>query len=52
MSFPHVVLTEAQDLAEESIMLTGFFHSGGEPYSHYLRSESELAYVLSLLHVA
>ena len=46
------MLIEIQDLAEESIMLTGFFHSSGEPYSHYLRGESELEYVLSLLYVA
>ncbi|KAI0086625.1 SacI homology domain-containing protein [Irpex rosettiformis] len=36
------VIGYLEDLAEESIMLTGFFHSGGEPYSHYLRSEAEL----------
>lgn len=30
-----------QDLAEESIEMTGFFHSGPEPYSHYLKNEIE-----------
>ncbi|KAI0340121.1 hypothetical protein BDW22DRAFT_1379536 [Trametopsis cervina] len=35
------VIGYLEDLAEESIMSTGFFHSGGEPYSHFLRSEAE-----------
>ncbi|KAI0071223.1 hypothetical protein K474DRAFT_1712651 [Panus rudis PR-1116 ss-1] len=35
------VISYLEDLAEESIQLTGFFHSGPEPYSHYLRSETE-----------
>ncbi|KAI0691187.1 polyphosphoinositide phosphatase [Cytidiella melzeri] len=35
------VIGYLEDLAEESIMMTGFFHSGGEPYSHFLRSEAE-----------
>ncbi|KDQ17280.1 hypothetical protein BOTBODRAFT_105836 [Botryobasidium botryosum FD-172 SS1] len=35
------VISYLEDLAEESIQLTGFFHSGPEPYSHYLKSQSE-----------
>lgn len=37
-----------EDFAEECISLTGFFHSGSEPYSHALRAESE--YVSYSLH--
>lgn len=32
------VIGYLEDLAEESIQMSGFFHSGSEPYSHYLRS--------------
>lgn len=35
-----------EDLAEESIQMTGFFHTGPEPFSHYLQNESE--YVTTL----
>ncbi|THH30440.1 hypothetical protein EUX98_g3744 [Antrodiella citrinella] len=35
------VISYLEDLAEESIQLTGFFHSGPEPYSHFLRNEVE-----------
>ncbi|OCH91332.1 hypothetical protein OBBRIDRAFT_792381 [Obba rivulosa] len=31
------VISYLEDIAEESIQMTGFFHSGPEPYSHYLR---------------
>jgi hypothetical protein len=41
------VIGYLEDLAEESIQTTGFFHSGPEPYSHALRSENE--YVTSPL---
>ncbi|CAL1708203.1 unnamed protein product [Somion occarium] len=33
------VISYLEDIAEESIQLTGFFHSGPEPYAHHLRSE-------------
>jgi len=32
------VISYLEDLAEESIDMTGFFHSGPEPYSHHLQS--------------
>ncbi|KAH7927230.1 hypothetical protein BV22DRAFT_1193824 [Leucogyrophana mollusca] len=32
------VISYLEDVAEESIQMTGFFHSGSEPYSHYLQS--------------
>lgn len=35
------VIGYLEDLAEESIVMTGFFHSGPEPYSHFLRNEFE-----------
>ncbi len=35
------VISYLEDIAEESIEMTGFFHTGPEPYSHYLQSESE-----------
>ncbi|KAH8107843.1 polyphosphoinositide phosphatase [Cristinia sonorae] len=35
------VISYLEDLAEESIQLTGFFHSGPEPYARFLRSEVE-----------
>ncbi|TBU59894.1 SacI homology domain-containing protein [Dichomitus squalens] len=28
-----------EDIAEESIQMTGFFHTGAEPFSHYLQNE-------------
>jgi len=33
------VISYLEDIAEESIQMTGFFHSG--PYSHYLNAETE-----------
>ena len=35
------VISYLEDIAEESIQMTGFFHSGPEPYSHFLNSEKE-----------
>ena len=35
------VISYLEDIAEESIQMTGFFHSGPEPYSHFLNSENE-----------
>ena len=32
-----------EDIAEESIQMTGFFHSGPEPFSHALDIEAECA---------
>ncbi|KIJ60428.1 hypothetical protein HYDPIDRAFT_98752 [Hydnomerulius pinastri MD-312] len=32
------VISYLEDIAEESIQMTGFFHTGFEPYSHYLQS--------------
>ncbi|KAH9477025.1 Polyphosphoinositide phosphatase [Psilocybe cubensis] len=37
------VISYLEDIAEESIQMTKFFHSGPEPYSHYLNSEGEEA---------
>ena len=34
------VISYLEDLAEESIQTTGFFHSGPEPYSHFLYSRA------------
>ncbi|KAE9404895.1 hypothetical protein BT96DRAFT_916565 [Gymnopus androsaceus JB14] len=34
------VISYLEDLAEESIQQTGFFHSGPEPYYHYLQQEA------------
>ncbi|KAG6853214.1 hypothetical protein C0991_006117 [Blastosporella zonata] len=31
------VISYLEDIAEESIQMTGFFHSGPEPYSHFLQ---------------
>jgi len=33
------VISYLEDIAEESIQTTGFFHSGPEPYSHVEESE-------------
>ncbi|OBZ74532.1 Polyphosphoinositide phosphatase [Grifola frondosa] len=33
------VISYLEDIAEESIQMTGFFHSGAEPYSHFLQNE-------------
>jgi len=35
------VIGYLEDIAEESIQMTGFFHSGPEPYSHALNIEDE-----------
>ncbi|KAI0920428.1 hypothetical protein AcV5_010162 [Taiwanofungus camphoratus] len=35
------VIGYLEDIAEESIQMTGFFHSGSEPYSHAIRIEEE-----------
>ncbi|TFK20447.1 polyphosphoinositide phosphatase [Coprinopsis marcescibilis] len=35
------VISYLEDIAEESIQLTGFFHSGPEPYSHYLNQHGK-----------
>lgn len=35
------VISYLEDIAEESIQMTGFFHSGPEPYSHFLQYEAE-----------
>ncbi|KAG6855864.1 hypothetical protein H0H87_009899 [Tephrocybe sp. NHM501043] len=32
------VISYLEDIAEESISMTGFFHSGPEPYSHFLQA--------------
>ncbi|KAF9030830.1 hypothetical protein BDZ89DRAFT_1064393 [Hymenopellis radicata] len=43
------VISYLEDIAEESIQETGFFHSGPEPYSHYLQSpNSEWRNTISL----
>ena len=42
----HDVISYLEDIAEESIQMTGFFHTGPEPFSHYLQNESE--YVTTL----
>lgn len=33
------MISYLEDIAEESIQMTGFFHSGAEPYSHHLNAE-------------
>lgn len=35
------VISYLEDSAEESIQMTGFFHTGPEPFSHYLLNEDE-----------
>ncbi|KAF7323248.1 Polyphosphoinositide phosphatase [Mycena chlorophos] len=35
------VISILEDMAEESIQLTGFFHSGPEPYSHHFQNQAE-----------
>ncbi|KAF9006928.1 SacI homology domain-containing protein [Cyathus striatus] len=35
------VISYLEDIAEESIEKTGFFHSGPEPYSHFIQNEAE-----------
>ena len=34
------VIGYLEDVAEESIQVTGFFHSGPEPYAHWLKNEA------------
>ncbi len=38
------VIGYLEDIAEESIQMTGFFHSGPEPYAHWLKSEADAWY--------
>lgn len=33
------VISYLEDLAEEAIQMTGFFHSGAEPYAHKMKGE-------------
>jgi hypothetical protein len=35
------VISYLEDVAEESIQMTGFFHSGPEPYSHHLHNDAQ-----------
>lgn len=35
------VISYLEDLAEESIQQTGFFHSGPEPFYHHLQQEAD-----------
>ncbi|KAI0326799.1 hypothetical protein GY45DRAFT_1328461 [Cubamyces sp. BRFM 1775] len=35
------VISYLEDIAEESIQMTGFFHTGPEPFSHYLQNDSD-----------
>lgn len=39
------VIGYLEDVAEESIQMTGFFHSGPEPYSHWIKSEATARFV-------
>ncbi|TFY57215.1 hypothetical protein EVG20_g8632 [Dentipellis fragilis] len=43
------VISYLEDLAEESIQMTGFFHSGPEPYSHYLHNAADVNWRDSIL---
>ncbi|KAI5832780.1 hypothetical protein K523DRAFT_297593, partial [Schizophyllum commune Tattone D] len=36
------VISYLEDIAEESIQMTGFFHSGSEPYAHLLKGQIDL----------
>ncbi|KAF8584424.1 hypothetical protein K439DRAFT_1646939 [Ramaria rubella] len=38
------VISYLEDIAEESIQMTGFFHSGPEPFSHNQRNDPDLPY--------
>ncbi|CAG7855197.1 Polyphosphoinositide phosphatase; AltName: Full=Phosphatidylinositol 3,5-bisphosphate 5-phosphatase; AltName: Full=SAC domain-containing protein 3 [Serendipita indica DSM 11827] len=38
------VISYLEDLAEEAISKTGFFHSGPEPYAHKMKGDDEMAY--------
>ncbi|KAI0351616.1 hypothetical protein OH77DRAFT_1429434 [Trametes cingulata] len=38
------VISYLEDIAEESIQMTGFFHTGPEPFSHHLVNESDEEY--------
>lgn len=42
------VISYLEDIAEESIHMTGFFHSGPEPYSHNLRNDPEYVLLRSM----
>ena len=35
------MISYLEDIAEESIQMTGFFHSGSEPYAHLLKGQIE-----------
>ncbi|THV08131.1 hypothetical protein K435DRAFT_641871 [Dendrothele bispora CBS 962.96] len=35
------VISYLEDIAEESLQRTGFFHSGPEPYAHFLQNEDD-----------
>ncbi|EMD35062.1 hypothetical protein CERSUDRAFT_54339 [Gelatoporia subvermispora B] len=37
------VISYLEDIAEEWIQMTGFFHSGSEPYSHYLQMDDTMS---------
>jgi phosphatidylinositol 3,5-bisphosphate 5-phosphatase len=34
------VISYLEDVAEESIQMTGFFHSGAEPFAHHSHGEN------------
>ncbi|KAL5533429.1 FIG4 [Sanghuangporus sanghuang] len=38
------VISYLEDIAEEAIQLTGFFHSGPEPVSHQMRTDPSIPY--------
>ena len=42
------VISYLEDIAEESIQMTGFFHSGSEPYAHLLKGQIEYVSVSSM----
>jgi hypothetical protein len=43
------VIGYLEDIAEESIQMTGFFHTGPEPYSHILENQNRCVHVCSSL---
>lgn len=45
------VISYLEDLAEEAIQMTGFFHSGPEPYAHKLkRDDTEYVFLIAIRH--
>jgi hypothetical protein len=46
------VISYLEDIAEESIEMTGFFHSGPEPFSHILGSEIEWVTLVHMLRMS